>query len=76
MAERFRIAVTAVILLLALAWLGLVTPAQAVSGFGSNAAVSMAGVMVLGYGIDRVGMMHRLSQFLMVGGAGWSGASL
>ncbi|MDD3622302.1 MAG: SLC13 family permease [Methanofollis sp.] len=69
--ERFRLDVTAAILLLALAWLGLVTPAQAFSGFASNAVVAMAGLMVLGYGVDRAGFMHRLSQFLIARG-GWS----
>ncbi|QYZ77935.1 SLC13 family permease [Methanofollis formosanus] len=68
--ERFRVDVTAVVLLLTLAWLGLVTPAQAFSGFASNAVVAMAGVMVLGYGIDRAGLMHRLSEILMTRGEG------
>ncbi|MBP2145041.1 di/tricarboxylate transporter [Methanofollis sp. W23] len=66
--ERFRLDVTAALLLLALAWLGLVTPAQAFSGFASNAVVAMASVMVLGYGIDRAGLMHRVSQFLIARG--------
>ena len=59
--EIFRVDIIAGIVMLSLAWLGLVTPAQAFSGFGSNAVISIVGVMIMGYGIDRSGAMNRLS---------------
>jgi len=58
--ERFRVDVVAMLGLLAVAWLGLVTPQEALSGFSSNAVVSIIGVMVMGYGIDRTGIMNRV----------------
>jgi di/tricarboxylate transporter len=60
--EKIRVDVVALIVLVSLAWLGLVTPQQAVSGFASNAVMSMIGVMILGYGIDRSGVMSRITR--------------
>ncbi|MDH7592864.1 MAG: SLC13 family permease [Methanomicrobiales archaeon] len=54
--DRIRIDVVAILATLALAWLGLVTPAEALSGFASNAVVAMAAVMILGHGIERTGI--------------------
>lgn len=53
----FRIDVTAIIIMLAVGLLGLVSPLQTFSGFGSNAVISIIAVMILGYGIDRTGIM-------------------
>lgn len=50
------------LVMLSLAWLGLVTPLQAFSGFGSNAVISIIGVMVLGRGIGKTGLMNRLGR--------------
>lgn len=60
--EKLRVDVVALVVLVSLAWLGLVTPQQAVSGFASNAVMSMMGVMILGYGIDRSGVMSRITR--------------
>jgi len=59
--NRIRIDLVAVLATLSLAWLGLITPAEAISGFASNAVVAMASVMVLAYGIERTGMTSRLA---------------
>lgn len=59
--EWLRVDVIAIFVMLILAWLKLVTPAQAFSGFASNAVISIIGVMIIGYGIDRSGVMQRLT---------------
>jgi len=58
--EVFRVDVIALLVMLALAWLKLVTPAQAFSGLAGTAVVSMIAVMIMGAGIDRSGFMNRL----------------
>jgi len=60
--EWLRVDVIAIAVMLILAWLGLVTPAQAFSGFASNAVVSIIAVMILGYGVDRSGVMQRMTE--------------
>ncbi|MCK9299308.1 MAG: SLC13 family permease, partial [Methanoculleus sp.] len=64
-----RVDVAAVLVALALAWFGLVTPAQALSGFSSSAVVAMLSVMVLGHGLDRTGVTIRIARAI-VGFAG------
>ncbi|SCL75431.1 transporter, divalent anion:Na+ symporter (DASS) family [Methanoculleus chikugoensis] len=64
-----RVDVAAVFVTLALAWLGLVTPAQALSGFSSSAVIAMLSVMVLGRGLDRTGVTIRIARAI-VGFAG------
>jgi di/tricarboxylate transporter len=63
--EALRVDLIAVVIMLTLVWLGLITPAEAFSGFASNAVIAMAAVMVLGYGIDRTGVMLRLSNAII-----------
>jgi len=63
--EWIRIDLVAILASLALAWLGLITPAEAVSGFASNAVITMISVMILGYGIERTGIMSRLANTIM-----------
>ena len=59
---RLRVDVIAIIIMLTLGWLGLVSPAQTFSGFASNAVISVVAVMILGYGVDRTGMMNQLAR--------------
>ena len=59
--ERLRVDVIAILIMIALAWLRLVTPVEAFSGLASNAVVSIIAVMILGYGIDRSGIMNRIT---------------
>ena len=63
--EVFRVDVIAILVMLSLAWLGVVTPAQAFSGLASNAVISTIAVMILGYGIDRSGVMSRVTRPIM-----------
>ncbi|MDV2481326.1 SLC13 family permease [Methanoculleus sp. Wushi-C6] len=64
-----RVDVAAVLVTLALAWLGLVTPVQALSGFSSSAVIAMLSVMALGRGLDRTGVTIRIARAI-VGFAG------
>jgi di/tricarboxylate transporter len=59
--EWLRVDVIAIFVMLILVWLKLVTPAQAFSGFAGNAVISIIAVMILGYGVDRSGVMQRLT---------------
>lgn len=63
--EIFRIDIVAFIVLLLLAWLGLVTPAQALSGFASHAVVSVIAVMIMSEGINRSGIMKKTTAPLL-----------
>lgn len=63
--ERIRIDLVAILAALSLAWLGVITPIDAISGFASNAVVAIASVMILGYGIERTGVTSRLANALV-----------
>ncbi|MDD3407663.1 MAG: SLC13 family permease [Methanomicrobium sp.] len=67
--EALRVDVIAIIIMLTLGWLGLITPAETFSGFASNAVISIISVMILGYGIDRTGIMIKFSRKIVsIGG--------
>lgn len=63
--EALRVDVIAIFIMLALGWLGLVTPQQVFSGLSGNAVVSIIAVMILGYGVDRSGLMNRATKPIM-----------
>jgi di/tricarboxylate transporter len=63
--EALRVDVIAIIIMLTLGWLGLVSPSEAFSGFASNAVISIIAVMILGYGIDKTGVMLRLARTII-----------
>jgi di/tricarboxylate transporter len=63
--DKLRVDVVAIVIMLTLGWLGLVSPAQAFSGFASNAVISVMAVMILGYGVERTGVMIRLSRMII-----------
>jgi len=68
--EWVRVDVVALIVMLSLPWLGLVEPHEALAGLSSNAVVSIIGVMILGYGVDRSGIMAKVTRpILRVGGS-------
>jgi di/tricarboxylate transporter len=58
--KLLRVDIVAILVMISLPWLGLVKPAEAFSGFASNAVVAIIAVMILGYGVDRSGAMNRL----------------
>ncbi len=60
--DRLRVDVIAILVMIAVAWLGLVEPKEALAGLSSNAVVSIIAVMILGYGMDRSGMMNRVTR--------------
>lgn len=59
--ETLRIDLIALLIMVALPWLGLIEPLEALSGLSSNAVVSIIAVMILGHGVDRSGIMTRLT---------------
>lgn len=63
--DLIRVDLVAILACLAVAWSGLVTPQEAISGFSSNAVVAMAAVMVLGTGLERAGVTSRLAAFIV-----------
>jgi di/tricarboxylate transporter len=69
MSNRVRLDLAAVLASLALAWLGLIAPLEAISVFASNAVMAMASVMIMSYGIERTGITSRLARAI-VGYAG------
>lgn len=62
--ERIRIDVVALVVLVLLAALGLVTPAQALSGFSNEATVTVAAMFALSLGIERSGALEPLTRGL------------
>lgn len=63
--DRIRIDLVAIVASLSLAWLGVISPMEAVSGFASNAVIAMVSVMILGYGIERTGVMSRIANTIV-----------
>jgi di/tricarboxylate transporter len=63
--ELLRVDVIAILIMISLAWLRLVKPAEAFSGLSSNAVISIIAVMILGYGVDRSGVMNRITRPIM-----------
>jgi len=59
--ELLRVDIVALLCMISLAWTGLLTPAEAFSGFSSNAVISIIAVMILGYGIEQCGLMKKLA---------------
>lgn len=59
--ELFRVDVIAIMAMLALVWVGILTPPEAFSGFSSNAVMSIIGVMIIGYGVEKSGLMRKVS---------------
>ncbi len=62
--ERVRIDVVALITLGALVVLGIITPAQALSGFSNEATVTVAAMFALSLGIERSGALEPLIRLL------------
>lgn len=60
--DKLRVDVIAILVMVSLAWLGLVEPKEALAGLSSNAVVSIIAVMILGYGMDRSGIMNRVTR--------------
>lgn len=63
--ELFRIDVVAILAMLTLAWIQVITPKQALSGFSSNAILAIIGVMIMGRGLARAGVTDRIANFIL-----------
>jgi di/tricarboxylate transporter len=67
--EKLRADVVAILVMLATAWLGLVTPVEAFSGLASNAVLAVMAVMILSNGLDRSGVtLHLVRPILRLAG--------
>lgn len=62
--ELLRVDVIAILAMITVAWLGLVTPAEAFSGFSSTAVISIIGVMIIGYSVEKSGLMRKVSNLI------------
>jgi di/tricarboxylate transporter len=60
--EWLRVDVVALCVMLALPWLGLVEAHEALAGLSSNAVFSIIAVMILGHGVDRSGIMAKVTR--------------
>ncbi len=63
--EVVRIDVVAILCMLALGWTGILHPQEMLSGFSSNAVIAMMGVMIMGRGIAKTGIMDRFAQIVL-----------
>jgi len=63
--EVLRIDLIAVLCMLALGWTGILTPAETLSGFSSNAVIAMMAVMIMGAGISSTGIMKKFSNYIL-----------
>ncbi len=60
--EKLRVDVVAVLIMVALPWMGLLNTKEAFSGMASNAVLSIMGVMVMGAGLEATGLMNRVAR--------------
>ncbi|HDP24468.1 MAG TPA: SLC13 family permease, partial [Deltaproteobacteria bacterium] len=63
--EVFRIDIIAILCMLTLGWLGVIRPIEVLSGFSSNAVISMMAVMIMGQGIAKTGILDKFSRSLL-----------
>jgi len=63
--EVLRIDFIAILCMLSLGWTGILTPAESLSGFSSNAVIAMMAVMIMGNGISRTGIMKKFSNYIL-----------
>ncbi|MCK9274359.1 MAG: SLC13 family permease [Syntrophales bacterium] len=63
--DLLRVDIIAIGIMVVLPWLGLITPQDTFSGLASNAVVAIIAVMILGYGVDRSGVINRLTHFIV-----------
>lgn len=63
--ERLRADLVALLVLLALALLGLVTPAEALSGFSNPAVITVWAMFILGAGLARTGVANLIGRGML-----------
>jgi len=57
-----KVDVVAIIVMVSLPLLGLIDPNQAFVGFSSNAVISIIGVIIIGAGLDKTGIMNKVAK--------------
>ena len=62
--DKLRTDLVAVLIMVILPWTGVITANEAFSGFASNAVISVIGVMLIGYGVERSGIMSVVAGFI------------
>lgn len=60
-----RVDVVGIIMMTLLPLLGLITPAEAISGLSSNAVVIIVALVIFGAGLEKTGAMDSLSRVLL-----------
>lgn len=63
--QTFRIDVVAIMAMLTLAWLGVISPEEARSGFSSNAIVAIIAVMIMVRGLFATRITDRIATFII-----------
>lgn len=63
--DKIRNDFAAIIILITLAWTGILSVEEAFSGFSSNAVIAIIGVMILGYGIESTGVIDNVAEFIV-----------
>ena len=63
--ETFRVDITAILVMLTLGWTGLITPVEAFSGLSSNAVIAIIAIMIIGYGMEKSGVMQKITKPLL-----------
>ena len=69
--EKLPVDVVALLVLASLLVLGLVTPGEALSGFSSQATITVAAMFVLSAGLQRSGALQGLAEMLARIRSGW-----
>ena len=62
---KVRYDLVALIVLLALMLSGILSPAEAVSGFGSTVVINVAGLLVVGHMLDRTGVANAIGDTVL-----------
>ncbi|GEL06637.1 SLC13 family permease [Salisediminibacterium halotolerans] len=62
--EKLRTDLVAVLIMVLLPWTGVITVDEAFSGFASDAVISIIGVMLIGYGIEKSGVMGVIAKLI------------
>ncbi len=63
--ELIRVDVVGILMMVILPILGLVDPQKAISGLSSNAVVSIIAVIIIGYALDKTGVMNILAGYII-----------
>lgn len=63
--EKVKNDFVAIMIMIALAWSGILSTKEAFSGFSSNAVIAVMGVMIIGYAIETTGIMDSVANFIL-----------